>query len=191
MKARRTVVLALTALALLTATAALAGTKTDIIYRLYHFEGGTWVRHYSSDPMPTGGNQAGTNLWKYEYTIKNKSYTSGINTAWLFFNSDNVRCSTFSTATVPTNWTIAKSGPIAPNNNWKERFRTTVTGSYITMGSELDSFTIEFTWVCGAVPGAQNYDAITTGGSESSVTIQEAPVPVEKVTWGAVKAIYR
>lgn len=195
MRTRRLALLALTALALMVATAAMAGTDSDIIYRLYHYEGGAWVRYYAADPLPTGGNQPGTNLWKYEYTVKNKAISgTGINTVWLFFNSDNVLCSTFSAATLPdANWTATRSGPISPNNNWKERFRTTVTSSFITLGNQLGGFAIEFTWVCNSVPGAQNYDAVYSGGSESSVTIEEEapPVPVESSTWSGVKALYR
>jgi len=194
MRFRLTVMLRATAVGLLVASAAHALPNTDVLYRLYHYESGSWVRYMQTDAFPAGGDQAGTNLWKYEYTVKNLSYAgSGINTWYAFFNSDNVLCATWSAAAGPFSWTGAKQGPIAPNNNWKERFRTTTAGDYITLGNALAGFSVEFTWTCNTLPGNQSYDAVTSGGSESSITSEdpETPLATESATWGAIKSLYR
>jgi hypothetical protein len=194
MKTWRIAPLAATALLLMSVAASSAAPNTDVRYRLYHFEGGTWVRYTQGDPFPAGGNLPGSNLWKYEYTVKNVAYAgTGINTWYAFFNSDNVLCATLVSATAPVNWTVLQQGPIAPNNNWKERFRTTTVSSYITQGNTLGGYTIEFTWTCPTLPGNQNYDAVTSGGSEASITTEdpETPVPSQNVSWGNVKAIFR
>lgn len=186
--------LAATAFVFLTAGLSSAGVSTDVTYRLYHFEAGTWVRYTQADPFPAGGNVPGTNLWKYEYTVKNKTFAgTGINTWYAFFNSDNVLCASLSATAQPATWTPTQQGPIAPNFNWKERFRTTTVASYITAGNSLPGFTVEFTWTCNSLPGNQNYDAVTSGGSESSVTTEdpETPVPADSRTWSAIKSMYR
>ena len=194
MRTWRLALFALTALVLLAATAASAGVNTDVTYRLYHYEAGNWVLYYSNSPFPAGGDQAGTNRWKYEYTVTNKNYAgSGITTWYAFFNSNNVLCSTWALASGPTGWTPTKQGPLGGNYNWKERFQTTLPGGNpVTMGNSLTGFAVEFTWVCHSIPGPQNCDTVTSAGSESSVTIEESlPVPVESRTWGSLKAVYR
>jgi len=192
MKLRR-LALALTALLVVTAQPALAA-NTSVTYKLYHFEGGNWVRYMQADPFPGGGNLPGTNSWKYTYTVKNTGFAgSGINTWYAFFNSDNILCATLSSAAAPPNWTTLQQGPIIPNNNWKERFRTTVPASNITLNNSLAGYEVVFTWTCNGLPGNQNYDAVTSGGSETSTTTEdpEAPVATVDKTWGAVKSIYR
>ncbi len=42
-----------------------------------------------------------------------------------------------------------------------------------------------FTWTGSRIPGPQNYDSVSGGGSESGVT------PVLNTTWGRIKALYR
>ncbi len=194
MKFRFRVSLAAAAVGLLVSAAAYALPNTNVLYKLYHFEGGTWVRYRQTDAFPAGGATPGTNLWKYEYTVKNLGYAgTGINTWYAFFDSDNVLCSTHSSATGPGTWATTKQGPVAPNNNWKERFRTVNSGEYITQGNQLSGFSVTFTLTCPVLPGNQSYDAVTSGGSEASVTSEdpENPVPVENATWSGIKSLYR
>ena len=176
------------------ATAILAASadaqQTHITYRLYHFEGGDWVEYSPEAPLPPGGDQPGTNLWRYEYELCNFSFSTGIRELNVFFNSDNALCATFSSSTQPVDWTHLLVGPFDPNHNWRSRFRTLSTPARIAQGA-CAPYTVDFTWTCSSLPGAQNYDAISTSGSDAGTTVPAAPVPAEAATWSRIKTKYR
>ncbi len=162
---------------------------TGVTYHLYHDEGGSWVEYGPESPFPAGGDQPGTNLWRYEYELCNAGFSSGVRELDVFFNSDNVLCATYVSAEQPASWTATPVGPFAPDNNWRIRFRTLVTDARISMGT-CGNFAVVFTWTCDSLPGQQNYDAISTTGSDAGVTAPTNPVPVEDATWGAIKTLY-
>ena len=168
---------------LLGGLAASASAQTSVTYKLYHCDG-------DSDPFPPGGDQPGTNLWRYTYDLCNNSFSTGVRELNVFFNSDNVLCATFQASTQPANWTATQVGPISPNNNWRLRFRTLVTAARVAQGTCNDEFSIDFLWVCPSLPGSQNYDAISSSGSHASQTAPAAPTPVESTTWGGIKSLY-
>ncbi|MDI6809319.1 MAG: hypothetical protein QME66_10110 [Candidatus Eisenbacteria bacterium] len=182
---------------------------TSMGYALYHCENGTWVRYTSSEPMPQGGNVPGTNLWRYNYRIRNLGFPTKISTAYVYFNSDDVLRSTWSASCAPTCWTAAKTGPAPGYNNWKIRFRTLTSSCYIAMGDSLGAidmnggpcvptycsghFAVEFTWTGASLPGPQNYDLISGAGSETGVTaeVPAPPTALDARSWGRVKALYK
>lgn len=178
------------ALALCAGFAASASAQTSVTYRLYHFESGNWVEYSASDPFPAGGDQPGTNQWRYTYELCNNSFSTGVRELNVFFNSDNVLCATYQSATQPASWTATLVGPIAPNNNWRLRFRTLVTAARIAQGACDDTFSIDFLWECAFLPGSQNYDAISSSGSHASQTGPAAPTPTEPATWGSIKSLF-
>jgi hypothetical protein len=166
--------------------------QTSVLYHLEHWEGSAWVEYFPGDPFPSGGGTPGTNLWRYTYEVCNllPGFAPGVHELNVFFNSDNVLRATWSSASQPPSWTGTKVGPAAPNNNWRERFRTTSTPARIAEGACNDLFQVQFTWVGTALPGIQNYDAVSTAGSDAGTTVPASPVPTREVTWGRLKATY-
>jgi hypothetical protein len=166
---------------------------TQIRYQLFHWETGTWVEYLPSDAMPPGGDQPGTNLWKYDYIIYNWGTPQPIQQAYLFFNSDNLAMdATWTADTVPEGWTTAQVGPFDPDFNWKERYRASSSTYYIATADSLAGLSVEFTWTKSAIPGNQIYDAVYSGGSESGVTLHKThPSATATASWGKIKHLYR
>jgi hypothetical protein len=188
--------LVLVGAALITAASALAAygePLTSVQYRLYHWENSQWMEYCPGDQLPAGGDQPGTNLWKYDYTVYNYAAPQPLREAYTFFNSENIAMyATLVSAAAPTGWTATQIGPFAPDFNWKERFRTTSSTYYIQLGQYLAGFSVQFTWTKAELPGAQNSDVVFSGGSEAYVTMSPCPpAAVEETTWGGVKATYR
>ncbi len=171
--------------------AAASAQQTSVEYRLYHYEGGSWVEYSPSAALPAGGDQPGTNLWRYTYELCNVSFSSGVRELDVFFNSDNVACAALSGAAGPADWTATQVGPFAPDNNWRERFRTLLTAARVGMGACEPAFSVDFLWTCPGLPGPQNYDAISSTGSDARTTVPASPTPVQATTWGRVKDLYR
>ncbi|MFH0777137.1 MAG: hypothetical protein V2A71_00765 [Candidatus Eisenbacteria bacterium] len=173
---------------------ALAIPKASVGYKLYHYENDTWVRYNQDDPFPPGGATPGTNLWKYTYCVSNLQFTTGIYLVWIFFNGDNVLRATRVSEAAPTGWTALYYPPFAPNNNWKVRFRTTTPAYYVMLGNTLCGCEVQFTWIIpNLLPGPQDYDAITSGGSETGVTeeLPPDPTPVNSTSWGKIKSLFK
>lgn len=172
---------------------AYAEPLTKVVYQIYRWEGGIWKEYCPDDQFPVGGDQPGTNLWKYTYVVYNLSAPQALNTVYTFLNSDNLAAdATWSGAAAPAGWTAAQIGPFDPDFNWKERFRTTNSTYYIQASQALADFAVEFTWTKAELPGAQTYDAVFSGGSETSVTTSPCePAATENATWGGIKALYR
>jgi hypothetical protein len=166
--------------------------QTSVLYHLERDEGGTWVEYFPGDPFPSGGGTPGTNLWRYTYELCHlqPGFAPGVHRLEVFFNSDNVLRATWSAAYGPPNWTTTKIGPGAPNNNWRERFNTSSIPDRIAENTCSNLFQVEFTWVGTELPGIQNYDAVSTAGSDAGQTVPAVPVPVREVTWGRLKATY-
>ncbi len=181
--------MALAAMLVLQGTA-VAGVLSDANYRLYYQSPGGDVRVFSTDPLPAGSNVAPDNVWRYDYEVVNKS-PNPLYQFYAFYNSDNIDRAQFVSGSVPADWTIVKQGPFAPNFNFKVRYRTLVAGAKIAPnGTLICSGTFE--WTGTAVPGAQNYDAVNDGGSESGVTEEIIEVTPTRVTaWGRLKVLYR
>lgn len=184
-------ILALGMLAIVGLSAPAQAQTASVTYYLYHYEGGNWVEYGPNATMPVGGDQPGTNLWRYKYDLCNIGFSTGLRELNMFFNSDNVLCATFVTSAQPASWTGTLVGPIAPDNNWRIRYRTLVTAARVAQGVCNDTFTVDFTWICPGLPGAQNFDAIAGSGSYASQSISGSPVPVESSTWGRMKDLYR
>ena len=164
-----------------------------IRYQIFHWETDTWVEYLPSSAMPPGGDQPGTNLWRYDYTIYNWGTPQPIQQAYLFFNSDNLAMdATWSADTAPAGWTTAQVGPFDPDFNWKERYRASSSTYYIATGDSLEGCSLEFTWTKSVIPGNQIYDAVYSGGSESGLTLHKtAPVAAAMTSWGEIKRLYR
>jgi hypothetical protein len=163
-------------------------------YKLYHYEGANWVRYKQGDPFPSGGATPGTNLWKYNYWVANETAPSSIYQFMVYFNSDNVLRSAYSSATGPTTWTPTYFPPVSGNKNWKERFRSSNSAYYVLVGDSLAGFEVQFTWIDGTLlPTPQNYDLVWSGGSESGNTTEMPPdmTPVAATTWGTIKSLFR
>ena len=160
---------------------------------MFHWETDTWVEYYPADPLPAGGDQPGTNLWKYEYVAYNWGTPQPIQQIYVFFNSDNVAMdATFTGDAVPTGWSSMQIGPFDPDFNWKERFLATSSTYYIPTADSLEGFAVEFTWTSPVLPGNQTYDAVFSGGSEAGTTIhREAPTALAPTSWGGIKSLYR
>lgn len=169
--------------------------KGAVGYKVYHDESGEWVRYSQGDPFPPGGADPGTNTWKYKYCAENVGYPGGIYQFLIFFNSDNKDTAQYVSYTFPANWGIGSRyfGPIAPDANWKVRFRADGEAYYIAQSDTLCGFEVEFTWVCPTMlPPPQNYDLGAPGGSEPGVTHELPPdvTPVETTTWGRLKGLF-
>jgi hypothetical protein len=177
--------------AVLLAQVVAAGTYSDVGYRLYYHDPvAGWVRTLSLYPLPPGSNVPPDNEWRFDYEVLNKS-PSPLNSFYAYFNSDNVQRALFVSGVAPANWTILKQGPVAPNVNFKVRYRTTLQGSKIPQGSNL-TCSATFTWTDAVPPGSQNYDAVTDGGSEAGTTVEILDVvPANTSTWGRIKSLYR
>jgi hypothetical protein len=162
-------------------------------YELFRWETDTWVEYYPSDPLPAGGDQPGTNLWRYEYIAHNWGAPQPIRQLYLFFNSDNVAMdATGANVATPTGWTASQIGPFDPDFNWKERFMATSSTYYIQTADSLEGLAVEFTWTSSVLPGNQTYDAVFSGGSESGTTIhREDPTALAPTSWGGIKSLYR
>ncbi len=164
-------------------------------YKLYHYESGSWVRYKQGDPFPPGGATPGTNLWKYNYWVANEAAPQSIYQLFVYFNSDNVLRAVYSPPAIgPTGWTLLNFPPVAPNNNWKERFRASSATYYIAVGDTLPGYEVQFTWEDGSLlPTAQNYDVAWSGGSEPGNTTEMPPemTPVQATTWGKIKSLRR
>ena len=162
-------------------------------YQLFHWETDSWIEYLPSDPLPAGGDQAGTNLWKYDYVVYNWGTPQPIQQVYMFFNSDNVAMdATWTGDAVPTGWLTAQVGPFEPDFNWKERFMASGSAYYVDTLDSLEGLSVEFTWTKPMLPGNQIYVAVFGGGSESGLTIHEtAPTAVGTTSWGAIKRLYR
>ncbi|MBI5709546.1 MAG: hypothetical protein HZC42_04465 [Candidatus Eisenbacteria bacterium] len=185
----RTMRLAWAAVLLMLAGAAAAGTLSDADFVLYYLAPGGDVPVLSTSQLPTGSNVPPNNRWRYDYRALNKS-ANPLNTWTVYFNSDNVDNAHYVSGSAPANWVITKLGPVAPNFNYKIRFRTTVAGAKIPANGVL-ACSVTFDWTGPTVPGVQNYDAINDGGSESGVTTELTATPAQTTTWGRIKALYR
>jgi hypothetical protein len=173
-----------------TAATASAGVLSDAFYRLYWLSPGGPVRVYSAEVLPAGSNVAPDNQWRYDYEVVNKS-VNPLNAFYSFFNSDNVNNAQFVSGTAPTDWTILQQGPVAPNFNFKVRHRTLIAGAKIPQNGTLVC-SDTFAWTGSVTPGAQNYDFVTDGGSESGVTVERNDTtPAMATTWGRLKSLYR
>jgi len=163
-------------------------------YKVYHLEGSDWVRYRLGDEFPAGGATPPTNVWKYEYSVMNYGYATGVYQFMIFFNSDNILRATYSSSVAPTGWSYTYM-PAAPGYyNWKVRFRTTQAMYYVMAPDTLPGYGVQFTWNDEAMlPGAQNYDLVAQTGSESGVTHELPPemTPIEPSTWGAIKSLFR
>lgn len=164
-----------------------------IRYQVFHWETGAWVEYMPASPFPAGGDQPGTNLWRYEYIVYNWGTPQPLNTVYLFFNSDNLAMDATQTASeAPTGWTTATIGPFAPDFNWKERFRASSSTYYLGSPDSLAGFAVEFTWTKGSLPANQIYDAVHSGGSESGLTLHRTQsVATEGTSWGDIKRLFR
>ena len=164
-------------------------------YKLYHYEGGNWVRYKQGDPFPSGGATPGTNLWRYNYWVANETAPSGIYQMYVYFNSDNVLRSVYSAPAIgPTGWSLLNFPPVSPNNNWKQRFRTSDSAYYVMVGDTLSGYEVQFTWLdASLLPTPQNYDVAWSGNSEPGNTTEMPPdmTPVEAATWSKIKSLYR
>ena len=177
------------AMMLALAGSAVAGTLAEAKYQLFYLSPGGAVRVLSTDPLPAGSNTPPNNQWRYSYAVLNKS-ANPLNAFYAFFNSDNVNRAGWVSGTAPANWAITKQGPTSGNYNFKIRYLTTVQGSKIPSGGTL-LCTGTFTWIGATVPGAQNYDAVTDGGSEPGVTTEDVTTATGAETWGRIKSLYR
>lgn len=180
------------AVLLMLAGNASAGVFADVKYKLFYLSPGGPVQVSSADALPAGSNVAPNNQWRYEYSVLNKAATP-LNAFYAFFNSDNLNRAAKITGsgTCPASWTILAQGPTVGNYNFKVRYLTTVTAAKIPTNGTL-ACTYTFTWIGEYVPGAQNYDAVMDGGSESGQTVEDvATVPALPSTWGNIKNLYR
>ncbi|MCX5799967.1 MAG: hypothetical protein NTX17_01060 [Candidatus Eisenbacteria bacterium] len=93
----------------------------------------------------------------------------------------------------PTDWAITYWAPVAPNYNWKLRFRASLSQYYVALNDTLDGYAVQFTWnKAGTLPGSQNYDLMSSSGSEIGVTSELPPemTPIGTTTWGRVKELF-
>ena len=171
------------------ATPALAGTQADAYYRLFWLSPGGPVRVFSFNSLPAGSNTPPNNQWRYDYEVLNKS-VNAMNTFYAFFNSDNVNRASFVSGTAPANWTILQQGPVAPNFNFKVRYRTLSAPDEIPQGQKLLCSAL-FRWTGATVPGSQNYDMVNDGGSEPGVTQEIVDTsPALPSTWSKLRSLY-
>ena len=156
---------------------------SQCLYKLYHFEDGSWVRYQQGDPFPTVGG----NLWKYEYTVHNEGLLF-INLFRIFFNSDNIDHGQYVSATGPTDWTATPTLPLPGFNNWKVEFETST--NIIMQGDSLGGFEVEFTWSESYLPGVQHYEVAGNIG-DGGETEEYPPVATQPKTWGSVKNLFK
>jgi hypothetical protein len=167
-------------------------------YKLYHYEGGEWVRYNQGDPFPAGGADPGTNLWKYAYCAINHDFKDGaenplsVYQMWVFFNSDNINRSQYVSSTGPASWATVAWSQNPPDANWKVRFRASLAADYIAVGDTLCGFEVQITWTDPTMLPPQNYDLICAAISEPGVTHELPPetTPVEATTWGRLKSLF-
>ncbi len=184
----------LVALAVVMLSGPASGDPFAVIrYELFHWETSTWVEYLPTSPFPAGGDQPGTNLWRYEYIVYNWGTPQPINTVYMFFNSDNTAMHATQTASgAPTGWTATTIGPFDPDFNWRERFRASSSAYYLGAPDSLEGFAVEFTWTRSVLPGNQTYDVVHSGGSESGLTLHRtASVATQATSWGDIKRLYR
>jgi len=195
MNCRKTLHVALIVVLSLVMLAGLAfgGPFTVIRYQLFHWETGAWVEYLPAGPMPAGGHQPGTNIWRYDYMVYNSGTPQPIQQIYMFFNSDNVAMdATWIGDVAPAGLTTAQVGPFEPDFNWKERFIASGSVYYIGTGDSLEGFSVEFTWTKPILPGSQIYGAVFSGGCESGQTLHKTEPPATTTTsWGDIKQIYR
>jgi hypothetical protein len=162
-------------------------------YELFHWEDAAWVEFVPSDAFPAGGDQPGTNLWRYDYVLYNWGTPQPIQQLYVFFNSDNASMdATWAGDAAPEGWTTAVIGPFDPDYNWKERFRASSSAYYVVDADSLEGIAVEFTWTRPYLPGSQIYDAVFSGGSESGLTMHKTqPVGARPCSWGRVKSLYK
>jgi hypothetical protein len=171
------------ALLLLTAYPGQADPQySQCFYRLYHYEGGTWVRYGQGDPFPGGGN-----LWKYEYTVHNEGLLF-VNLFRIFFNSDNIDHAQYVSSTAPSGWTPSAVLPLPGFNNWKVEFET--FSNVIMPGDSLSGFEVQFTWSESYLPDVQHYEVAGNIG-DGGETAEYPPVAARPKTWGAVKSLFK
>jgi hypothetical protein len=188
---------ALLVASLLVPLAADALPKGAVGYILYHKEGSDWVRYRQGDPFPPGGGTPPTNMWKYEYGVENHGFNlnAKIYKFIIFFNSELLPTATLSSYQWPTGWqdSTVYYPPTPPNNNWKIMFRGYPSLYYVPKDDTLYGFAVQFTWTAETAPGPQNYDLVSTSGSESGVTHEFPPyiTAVEATTWGRIKSLFR
>jgi hypothetical protein len=171
------------------AGSAVAGTLAEAKYQLFYLSPGGPVRVLSTDPLPAGSNTPPNNQWRYDYAVLYKA-PGTLSVFYAFFNSDDVNRAGWVSGTAPANWTITKQGPTSGHYNFKIRYQTVVAGSKIPSGGTLYC-TGTFTWIGDYVPGAQNYDVVSDGGSEPGVTTEDIATAAGPETWGRIKALYR
>jgi hypothetical protein len=171
---------------LLVPLAADALPKGAVGFILYHQEGSDWVRYRQSDPFPPGGGTPPTNVWKREYGVENYAFPANakIYKFMVFFNSDSLPRAALSSYQCPEGWADSTTyyPPMPPYNNWKIMFRGWPS-----------LYAVKFTWTGETLPGPQNYDLVSTVGSESGVTHEFPPyiTAVEATTWGRIKGLFR
>jgi hypothetical protein len=166
---------------------------TVIRYQIFHWETDAWVEYMPAQSLPAGGDQPGTNTWKYDYIVYNWGTPQPVQQVYIFFNSDNLAMdATWTGAVPPTGWTATAVGPFEPDYNWKERFMATGSAYYIGTTDSLAGFSVEFTWTKPVLPANQIYDAVYSGGSESGLTLHKtAPIATTTTSWGEIKRLYR
>lgn len=165
---------------------------TSVVYRLYHFEGGSWVQYYPSDLFPAGSDLAGANRWRYDYILYNNSAPGAINTLQAFFNSDGLLHADPPPAAVtpPGGWSPTYFAPPLGQQAWRERFRNLATP--VGVGSSMGYYSVEFFWHDPVFPGSQPYDAQFSTGSETGLTTPvRRSTPSGNSTWGGMRKRYR
>ena len=187
------IVVAIILSSVLIAGSAPADPFAVVRYQIFHWETDSWVEYTPEAAFPAGGDQPGTNAWKYDYIVYNWGTPQPIQQVYMFFNSDNVAMdATWTGDALPTGWTSQQIGPFEPDFNWKERFMASGSAYYIDTTDSLDGFSVEFTWTKPILPGNQIYDAVFSGGSESGLTLHKtAPIGTEPTSWGDIKRLYR
>ncbi len=184
----------LVALSVVMLTGQASGDPFAVIrYEIFHWETDAWVEYEPASLFPAGGDQPGTNLWRYEYIVYNWGTAQPLNTVYMFFNSSNIAMDATRTASeAPTGWDTATIGPFDPDFNWKERFRASSSEYYLDSPDSLAGFAVEFTWTKSTLPANQTYDVVHSGGSESGLTLHRTQgVATEGASWGDIKRLYR
>lgn len=195
MRHKTTVFLTLTTLSLLLLFAGFAsGDPFALVrYQVSHWETGSWIEYVPEDAFPAGGDQPGTNTWRYDYIVYNWGTPQPIQQVYVFFNSDNTAMdATWTGDAVPAGWMSTQVGPFEPDYNWKNRFMGSGSAYYIGATDSLGGFAVEFTWTKPFLPANQVYDVVFSGGSESGLTLHRTePIAAKPTSWGAIKQLYR
>jgi hypothetical protein len=134
-------------------------------------------------------------VWKYEYGVENHGFTAKIYKFIIFFNSDSLPRTAFSSYQCPEWWADSTMyyPPLPGYNNWKVMFSGHPSTYYVVKGDTHHGFAVQFTWAGETLPGPQNYDLVSPVGSEKVVT-HELPsyiTTVEAATWGRIKDLFR